>query len=214
MCPVENREAGLLSKSLWARVPPRKARLFAVACCRAVYGKLTDDRSRRAVAVAERHADGRATDGELWLANDAAEIALDDSPAPTWPEFAASWVADPRAERAAWEIASDHRGFVHPLPWAVKIALLHCLFGEVPMRDCAGLPPALGRPGGSAVCIARAIYQGNCWEDLPILADALEEAGCADEALLRHCREPGPHARGCHALDDVLALERIAGMTS
>jgi hypothetical protein len=36
---------------------------------------------------------------------------------------------------------------------------------------------------------------------MPVLADALEEAGCADEALLAHCRADGPHARGCWALD-------------
>jgi hypothetical protein len=39
---------------------------------------------------------------------------------------------------------------------------------------------------------------------LPILADALQEAGCEDERLLGHCRSPGPHARGCWAADLLL----------
>jgi hypothetical protein len=38
---------------------------------------------------------------------------------------------------------------------------------------------------------------------LAVLADALEEAGCADALLLAHLRSPGPHVRGCFALDAV-----------
>jgi hypothetical protein len=40
--------------------------------------------------------------------------------------------------------------------------------------------------------------------DLPILADALEDAGCANADLLGHLRGPGPHVRGCWALDLIL----------
>ena len=39
---------------------------------------------------------------------------------------------------------------------------------------------------------------------LAVLADALLDAGCDDEALIAHCREPGPHARGCWAVDAIL----------
>jgi hypothetical protein len=39
---------------------------------------------------------------------------------------------------------------------------------------------------------------------MPILADALEEAGCENAEVLAHCREPGPHARGCWVPDGVL----------
>ena len=207
MNPVEKCKPTLLSESLWCKVPARKARLFAVACCRAVSPSLADERSRWAVTVAERYADGRATERELWLANDGAEIALDDDPEAAWPEFAASWVADVRAARAAWEIACDSRGWSNPLSWAVKADLLHCLFGQMPLRPNIVAPSVLAWHGGTVLRVARAIYQGRFWEDLPILADALEEAGCADEVLLRHSREPGPHARGCHALDAVLALD-------
>ena len=41
-------------------------------------------------------------------------------------------------------------------------------------------------------------------EVLPLLADALEEAGCDDRVVLDHCRGPGPHARGCWVVDLVL----------
>jgi hypothetical protein len=44
-------------------------------------------------------------------------------------------------------------------------------------------------------------------ERLAVLSDALEEAGCMEEAMLRHLRSPGPHARGCHAVDLLLGKE-------
>src|SRR5262249_59117558 len=55
--------------------------------------------------------------------------------------------------------------------------------------------------------IAAAIYEDRRFDDLPILADALEEAGCTDAELQAHCRGGGEHARGCWAVDLVLAKE-------
>jgi hypothetical protein len=54
------------------------------------------------------------------------------------------------------------------------------------------------------VALARAIYQGRDFASLPVLADALEEAGCTDPDLLAHCRRPGGHLLGCWVLDMVL----------
>jgi len=54
------------------------------------------------------------------------------------------------------------------------------------------------------LAVARAVYDERRWDDLPFLADALEEAGCTNEAILSHCRGPGPHVRGCWALDVIL----------
>jgi hypothetical protein len=42
---------------------------------------------------------------------------------------------------------------------------------------------------------------------MPILADALEEAGCTDQLILDHLRSPGPHVRGCWPVDLILAKE-------
>ena len=55
--------------------------------------------------------------------------------------------------------------------------------------------------------LAEAVYEESAFERLPILADALEDAGCTDERLLRHLREPGGHVRGCWGLDLVLGLD-------
>jgi hypothetical protein len=52
--------------------------------------------------------------------------------------------------------------------------------------------------------LARAIYDDRAFDRMPILADALMDAGCADEDLIGHCRWAGPHVRGCWVLDLVL----------
>jgi hypothetical protein len=52
--------------------------------------------------------------------------------------------------------------------------------------------------------LAEAIYAERTFDRLPILADALEDAGCFEERVLSHLRSPGPHVRGCWALDLVL----------
>jgi hypothetical protein len=71
------------------------------------------------------------------------------------------------------------------------------------LRDVIG-PQVVVEPyvfawrGGTIPKLARAIYDGRRWEDMSVLADALEEAGCNDEELLNHCRQQGMvHGRGC-----------------
>jgi hypothetical protein len=61
--------------------------------------------------------------------------------------------------------------------------------------------------GGTVPKIARVIYDEQAYDRLPILADALEEAGCDKEEILNHCRQPGFHVRGCWALDLLLGKE-------
>jgi hypothetical protein len=58
--------------------------------------------------------------------------------------------------------------------------------------------------GGAAVRLARAIYEGRDFAGMPVLADALEDAGCEDEVILGHLRGPIAHALGCWALDALL----------
>jgi len=65
----------------------------------------------------------------------------------------------------------------------------------------------LERNDGLARTLAEGIYDEQRFEDLPILADALEDAGCTETTILEHFRGPGPHVRGCWALDLVLAKE-------
>jgi hypothetical protein len=60
---------------------------------------------------------------------------------------------------------------------------------------------------GTVKRLAQAIYQERSFEQMLILGDALEDAGCDDPDILRHCREPGDHVRGCWVIDLLLGKE-------
>lgn len=55
--------------------------------------------------------------------------------------------------------------------------------------------------------LAQAIYEESAFERMPILGDALEDAGCQDPSLLAHCREPFGHVRGCWLVDLILSKD-------
>jgi hypothetical protein len=94
---------------------------------------------------------------------------------------------------------------------AAQPALLRDLFGPLPFREVPIAPSILAWNDGCIVRLAQAAYEerslpGGTLDQarLAVLADALEEAGCADAELLAHLRSPGPHIRGCFAVDAVL----------
>ena len=60
---------------------------------------------------------------------------------------------------------------------------------------------------GALVKMAQAIYDHRTFDRLPILADALEDAGCTNAHILTHCRRDGPHVRGCWVIDLLLGKE-------
>jgi hypothetical protein len=82
-------------------------------------------------------------------------------------------------------------------------ALFREIFGN-PFRPVSLPPSWLAWNDGTIPKLARALYDERAFDRLPILADALEETGCTDAAILGHCRGPGPHVRGCWALDLLL----------
>jgi hypothetical protein len=55
--------------------------------------------------------------------------------------------------------------------------------------------------------LARSIYDDYHFSEMPILGDALEDAGFQDADILNHCREPALHAKGCWVVDLVLERE-------
>jgi hypothetical protein len=86
---------------------------------------------------------------------------------------------------------------------AVQAALLRDIFGN-PFRPVAFDP--VWRTS-SVATVAQTIYAERCFADMPILADALEEAGCTSADILDHCRSGQEHARGCWVVDLVLGRE-------
>jgi len=81
--------------------------------------------------------------------------------------------------------------------------LLREIVGD-PFRAVALAPAVLRWRDGSIPKIAQIIYAERAFDRLPVLADALEEAGCTDSIIVAHCRGPGPHVRGCWVVDLVL----------
>jgi hypothetical protein len=56
----------------------------------------------------------------------------------------------------------------------------------------------------TAVALARQMYEGRDFSAMPILADAIQDAGCDNPDVLGHCRSNGPHVRGCWVVDLLL----------
>jgi hypothetical protein len=81
-----------------------------------------------------------------------------------------------------------------------QVRLLHDITGN-PFRPVAVDPAWLT---STVVSLAEGIYAERAFDRLPILADALQDAGCDSADILDHCRGPGPHARGCWVLDLLL----------
>lgn len=107
------------------------------------------------------------------------------------------------------EVPATSVGLPRPVPDSVgaeaaaQAGLLRCVFGSP-------FSPAQFQTAWrteAVLLLAREAYQSRDFSAMPVLADALEEAGCTDETVLSHCRSPGVHARGCHVVDFVLDLK-------
>jgi hypothetical protein len=211
---------------LRGRASDRKLRLFAVGCCRRVWPQMTEGASRRAVEMAERLADGgaekdrsalrkaarkasnNAVRNDARAAGRAAAGVVERKIEPFVESIrhnaavACAWVAARRADPKYTEPTKGDEAYEAALPHegSLQCHLLRCIMGN-PFRpvalDTAWLMPAV-------VNLTQAIYQDRAFDHLPVLADALEEAGCVNADLLTHCRGPGPHVRGCWVVDAVL----------
>jgi hypothetical protein len=90
----------------------------------------------------------------------------------------------------------------------VQAGLLRCIIGPIPFRP----PPLLESSwlswhGGLLVSIAQRMYDSRDFTGMPVLADALEEAGCTNAGILGLCRQKGEHVRGCWVVDLVLGKQ-------
>jgi hypothetical protein len=109
-----------------------------------------------------------------------------------------TFLTPPTAERWALMVARPRPEPYPTLP--AQAALLRDIFGD-PFRPVAVEPSWLST---TAVALARHMYESRDFSSMPILADALADAGCPDGDVLEHCRGPNNHVRGCHVVDSVL----------
>jgi hypothetical protein len=130
----------------------------------------------------------------------------------TRPTTREQFAATLRSVEEAVTIATCHLGKRSAIREAaiqelkVQCQLLRCIFGH-PFRTATLAPEWLAWNAGTALKIARAVYEERAFDRLPILADALEDAGCDDADILAHCRGGGPHVRGCWVVDLILGKQ-------
>jgi hypothetical protein len=91
----------------------------------------------------------------------------------------------------------------HQLLWRAEyLSILAEIVG--PSMSLRIDPFWLASNDGAVVKLAQSIYEERRFADLPILGDALEDAGCTEQVILDHCREPLRHWRGCWLVDAIL----------
>jgi hypothetical protein len=190
---------------LGKRLTRRKRLLFGCGCARQTWHLLKKETNRRAVETSERYADGLATRKEMIQA----WRALDWEPAAycEWPITTVSGSVGYRApdedevrDKHLERFPGQRNERARERDWC---AVLRDLFGN-PFRPVRLDPAWLAWESGTVPRLAQAIYDGHRFADMPFLGDALEEAGCADEQVLAHCRDKAPHYRGCWVVDLLL----------
>lgn len=191
-------------------VSDRQLRLFACACCRQVWHLLTAEPGQKAVEAAERLADGDCEYSSIEDIDFASEEAADQYA--TWGKkwragWAASWCLFRNPRKSAREVLLHLDKPERPPalpdddePLAAPAALAD-LFRDIvgnPFRpvDSLGFVPNCEH-AEIIHALARTIYDDLDFALMPVLADALEEAGCEQEALLRHLRGQEP-CRECN----------------
>jgi hypothetical protein len=213
----------------------RKLRLYGCACCQRIEALLTDERSRRAVEVAERFADSQAGNGNLETARvesfEAIRFVSGRSYGSSYERRVAKGAAEAAAKlsgkkinkvivaviAAALDSLAEAAGLVgarlgsyathRHTQWHASVEQFTVL-----LTDIFGNPFRLAEFSSewrtdTAVLLARQMYESREFGAIPILADALQDAGCDSEDILSHCRGPGLHVRGCWVVDLVLGKE-------
>ncbi|QEL13800.1 hypothetical protein [Limnoglobus roseus] len=187
----------LIWEELRGRCSSRKMRLWACGCCPLLCDLTANPVIGQVIRQAERMADGEFTETEAATIEDEMLALLSAIPYPQG-EIAA-WLLHPAGWKAARTIDCFLTPEQGPPATAVQRELFFCTFRPRTV-DSSWLTPTV-------VTVAEGIYADLAFDRLPILADALQDAGCEDADILGHCRSDGPHVRGCWALDLVLGKE-------
>jgi hypothetical protein len=190
---LDSDGARLLGRAYW-----HHHRHYVCACCRRLAPATSAGDLADAVAVTERFTDRRVGAEEFTRFRRRLE-GVD-----SWPLSALGCAvcAPSDLPHAAWRVTELlAAGGGHPAAErAGCAALVRDIFGN-PFRPVV-FPPEWRT--SDVRLLAKGIYEERAFDRMPILADALQDAGCDDEEVLAHCRDEGPHVRGCWVVDLVL----------
>jgi hypothetical protein len=170
-----------------SRVSDRKLRLFACGSCRQYPDFVNDVSLQHAVLAMEELADGELSEAERPHYNTFSHHSL---------------ICDLGSARG---ISSAFRTAGRLVEYGVPLQPI--------LRDVAGNPfrPVAFDPEwrtSTAVALAQGMYESRDFGAMPILADALQDAGCDSDEVLDHCRDPQQvHVRGCWVVDLLLGKE-------
>lgn len=216
-------DTGMMIRELDPHNYDRKLRLFACACCRRIWSLLDDEQLRGLVELSERYADQEATHEQLrsgvtalrsirasnFRATEAVEAAA--------AAYVASYVGSAESYTRAAVYAAGAVGIGAAAEGKVgagrpteedkevrtQRSLLLDIIGN-PYRSVAADP---AWQTSTVVALAQGIYAERAFDRLPILADALQDAGCEESTVLDHCRGEGLHVRGCWVVDLLLGKQ-------
>jgi hypothetical protein len=190
------------------RVSERKRRLACAACCRHLWD-LLPEAARQTLAVVERFADGQASSEELAAARE----AISRLPGNAGAAVVVS-ANNPLSTGAVVGVTRSVCGALHTVrdrSWEEERHLQAVLIRDILDNPFQTVSPDPSWCEPTVRALAKAAYEERRSPDgsldvdlLGILADALEDAGCAHAGILEHLRSPGPHAPGCWPLDLLL----------
>jgi len=211
---LTSRDIHTLVEFQYSQKRSRQLRLFGCGCCRYFGAWNRVERMKQALIRAERFADGELSEStmekwsrEAWAAFQEARTAKTISPEAemylairdvTMPSRYSGYTD---AWRGFWIHATEFELDSKDEAISILLALLRDIFGN-PFRPVT-FDPAWRTDTSAA--LAKGMYESRDFSAMPILADALQDAGCGNEEVLNHCRdEKQVHVRGCWVVDLVL----------
>jgi hypothetical protein len=195
----------------------RKRRLLSCAFAWRVIHLIPDERYKTALETAEKFADGAATEADMKACRRLMKHLFEPYLNKFSPEAAAATTIILTLEQKvssalqSFEKAQWARGELSR-PDFEKGCREEEKFQCILARDVYGNPfrPVSAQPSwltSTVLALASGIYEEKAFDRMPILADALQDAGCDNEDILNHCRQPSEHVRGCFVVDLLLAKQ-------
>jgi hypothetical protein len=203
---LECTNPAFLIQFLGTDLSSRKFRLLKYSWCREHLHDFPDERSVAAIETAERFAEGQLPESDCEKVSEAACQAIE------------RWKKEGNSKHALYaQIALDTLEVMDSAyfeRWR-RATRQWAKFCEPDSQFCSQIRCVFGNPfhpitlnsdwlTSPVVDLARTIYEERCFDRMPILADALMDAGCDNHEILDHCRGSGPHVLGCFVVDAIL----------